>query len=134
MNTYNWYSQLIRPDWAPPSWIFGPVWTVLYLIIAITFGWVFYKIATGKLTRGVAVPFALNLIFNFTFTPLQFGLQNNLLAAIDILLVLGTLVWALLALWKKAPNLRWAVYANIPYLLWVSFATVLQLTITYLNR
>ncbi len=81
----------------------------------------------------VALPFALNLIFNFAFTPLQFGLQNNLLAAIDIILVLTTLIWAFVSVWHRAPSLRWVVYANIPYLLWVSFATSLQLTITYLN-
>ncbi len=82
----------------------------------------------------VALPFGLNLFFNFIFTPLQFGLKNNLLAAIDILFVLGTLVWALYAVWHYAPELRWVVYANLPYLAWVSFATVLQLTITYLNK
>lgn len=134
MNTYNWYSQLIKPSWSPPSWLFGPVWTVLYAIIAVSFGTVFYKMFTGKIPRIVALPFALNLVFNFAFTPIQFGLKNNLLAAADILLVLGTLIWALIALWRASPDLRWAVYANIPYLLWVSFATVLQLTITYLNR
>jgi len=80
-----------------------------------------------------ALPFALNLIFNFAFTPLQFGLKNNLLAAIDILLVLGTLIWALYAIWHASPEIRWVVYVNIPYLLWVTFATCLQLTITYLN-
>ena len=80
-----------------------------------------------------ALPFTLNLIFNFAFTPLQFGLKNNLLAAIDILLVLGTLIWALYAIWHASPEIRWVVYVNIPYLLWVTFATCLQLTITYLN-
>ncbi|HBB37483.1 MAG: CrtK protein, membrane protein-like protein [Candidatus Moranbacteria bacterium GW2011_GWC1_45_18] len=134
MNTSNWYSQLLKPSWAPPSWLFGPVWTVLYAIIAVSFGTVFWKTFTGKLAWIVALPFALNLIFNFAFTPLQFGLKNNLLAAIDILLVLGTLIWALLALWHASPGLRWVVFANIPYLLWVTFATGLQLTITYLNR
>lgn len=134
MNTYNWYSQLIKPSWAPPSWLFGPVWTVLYTIIAVTFGTVFYKAFTGKLAWMVALPFVLNLVFNFAFTPLQLGLKNNLLAAIDILLVLGTLIWALWSLWHASPDLRWAVYANIPYLLWVSFATILQLTITILNK
>jgi tryptophan-rich sensory protein len=131
MNESQQYAELIKPFWAPPSWLFGPVWTVLYAIIAATFGAVFYKAATGKLPWIVALPFALNLVFNFAFTPLQFGLKNNLLAAIDIVLVLGTLIWALLAVW---PHLRWVVYANIPYLLWVSFATILQLTVTYLNK
>ncbi len=134
MNSYNWYSQFIKPTWSPPSWLFGPVWTVLYVIIAISFGSVFYKAFTGKIPWIVALPFVLNLIFNFAFTPLQFVLKNNLLAAIDILFVLGTLIWALYAIWHASEELRWVVYANIPYLLWVTFATVLQLTITYMNK
>jgi len=129
--TYSWYSSLIKPSFAPPSWIFGPVWTVLYIIIAITFIRVFY-LAFSKVIPGIVViPFILNLVFNFAFTPLQFGLQNNYLAAIDIILVLATLVWAIFAIW---PYSRTLAYAQIPYLLWVSFATILQLTITWLNR
>jgi tryptophan-rich sensory protein len=134
MPTPAWYAQLIKPSWAPPAWLFGPVWTVLYAIIVVTYGAVFYKVATGKLPWMVAVPFALNLVFNLAFTPIQFGLKNNLLAALDIFLVVGTLVWALYAIWHAAPDLRWVVYANIPYLLWGAFATCLQLTITYLNN
>jgi tryptophan-rich sensory protein len=133
MNTYNWYSQLIKPTWAPPSWLFGPVWTVLYAIIAVSYGAVFYKAFAGKLSWIVALPFALNLIFNLAFTPIQFGLKNNLLATLDILLVIATLMWALVVVWHASPDLRWVVYANIPYLMWGIFATVLQITITYLN-
>ena len=133
MDTYNWYSQLSKPSWSPPSWIFGPVWTVLYAIIFISFGTVFYKVWTGEVKWTVALPFVLNLVFNFAFTSLQFGLKNNFLAGIDILLVLGTLIWALYVVWQSVPELHWVVYVNIPYLLWVSFATVLQLTITYMN-
>lgn len=132
METYNWYQQLARPSWAPASWLFGPVWAFLYAIIAFSFGKVFYKVfITKQLPWRVALPFILNLFFNFAFTPLQFGLKNNLLAAIDILLVLGTLIWAMLLIYKRV---RWIALVNIPYLLWVSFATVLQLTVTYLNR
>lgn len=130
MNAYNWYQTLIKPVWAPPSWIFGPVWTFLYVLIAISFGKVFLMAFQKKIPLTVALPFVLNLIFNFAFTPLQFGLQNNLLAAIDILLVFGTLIWAITAIW---PHSKWIAYIQTPYLLWVSFATVLQLTITYLN-
>jgi tryptophan-rich sensory protein len=130
-SAYDWYQTLIKPSWAPNPSVFGIVWPILYAIIAVSFGTVFYKAATGKLSWIVALPFALNLVFNFAFTPLQFGLQNNLLAAIDIVLVLGTLIWALIAIY---PSLRWVAYVNIPYLLWVSFATVLQLTITFLNK
>lgn len=133
MDTYAWYAQLIKPWWAPPAWLFGPVWTILYAIIAVTFGTVFYQAFTKRIPRVVALPFVLNLAFNFAFTPIQFGLKSNILASVDILLVLGTLIWALYAIWHASPKLRWIVYANIPYLAWVSFATYLQLTITYLN-
>ena len=129
-NAYNWYSTLIKPTWSPPSWLFGPVWTVLYAIIAVTYGTVFYKAFTKPIPWLVVLPFALNLIFNFSFTYFQFGLKNNLLASIDILLVLGTLIWALVAIY---PQIKWIALANIPYLLWVSFATILQLAITFLN-
>lgn len=133
MDTYNWYSQIIRPDFAPPSWLFGPVWTVLYVLIAISFGFIFYKFLNKQIPKVVALPFALNLVFNFAFSPIQFGLKNNLLASIDILLVLSTLIWAMIITWRRVPKLKWVVFINIPYLLWVSFATFLQITITYLN-
>ncbi len=133
MNESTQYSTFIRPNWAPPSWLFGPVWTVLYAIITVTFGTVFYKAFTGKLPWMVALPFALNLLFNIAFTPIQFGLKNNLLASVDVVLVVVTLIWAFIAIWNAAPDLRWVVYANVPYLLWGAFATCLQITITYLN-
>jgi translocator protein len=128
--TYSWYSSLIKPSFAPPAWVFGPVWTVLYIIIAITFIRVFYLAFTKIIPGVVIIPFILNLFFNFSFTPLQFGLQNNYLAALDILLVLATLIWAIIAIW---PYSRTLAYAQVPYLLWVAFATVLQLTVTWLN-
>lgn len=130
-NAYSWYSKLIKPFWAPPSWLFGPVWTFLYLLIAISFGKVFSMAWQKQIPLIIILPFILNLIFNFSFTSIQFGLKNNILSAIDILLVLGTLIWAMIAIY---PHAKWITYVQIPYLLWVSFATVLQLTITYLNR
>lgn len=130
-NSYNWYSTLIKPSWSPPSWLFGPVWTFLYILIAVSFGKVFLMGFKKEISFIVVLPFILNLIFNFAFTPLQFGLKNNLLAAIDILLVLGTLIWLMVAIY---PHARWITYIQIPYLFWVSYASVLQLTITYLNK
>ena len=126
----DWYAQLIRPDFAPPAWIFGPVWSVLYVIIAISFGYVLWQAFKRRLPWATFWPFGLNLLFNAAYTPIQFGLKNNLLASVDIVLVLGTLIWAMLTIW---PRVRWVAVVNIPYLLWVAFATVLQLTITALN-
>ncbi len=131
MNTFTWYQKLIKPSWAPPPWLFGPVWTVLYIIIAISFGTVFFKVATKQLPWVIALPFLFNLIFNIAFSPLQFQLQNNFLASIDILLILITLIWSLIIIY---PHISWITFINIPYVLWVAFASILQLSITYLNR
>ncbi|KKQ30076.1 MAG: TspO and MBR like protein [Candidatus Shapirobacteria bacterium GW2011_GWE1_38_10] len=131
MNNYTWYQQLIKPSWSPPAWLFGPVWTILYILIAISFGKVFQMAFQKRILFIVVLPFILNLIFNVIFTPIQFGLKNNLLAAVDIILVLVTLIWAMVAIY---PHAKWVAYIQIPYLLWVCFATVLQLTVTYLNR
>lgn len=131
MNTYDWYLQLIKPTWAPPSWLFGPVWSALYILIAISFGKVFWMFFKKEIPFIVLLPFILNILFNVIFIPIQFGLKNNFLAMADILLVLITLVWAMVAIFPVA---RWISYIQIPYLLWVCFAMVLQITITYLNR
>lgn len=130
MNTMTWYQSLVKPFWAPPSWLFGPVWTVLYFIIAVSFVTVFRKTYKKELPRIIALPFVLNIIFNLAFSPIQFTLQNNYLATVDILLVLGTLIWAMIAIY---PKIRWVALVNIPYFIWVSFATALQLSITILN-
>jgi len=129
-NTYNWYQNLVKPSWAPPAWVFGPIWTFLYIIIAGTYGTVFYKVSTKQWPAIVALPFALNLFFNLIFTPIQFGLQNNYLAAVDIILVLGTLIWSMIVIY---PHARWITFANLPYLIWVLIATTLQISITFLN-
>ncbi len=130
MDSSTWYAKLAKPRWAPPSWIFGPVWSVLYIVIFVSFGLVFFRAFQGEVPWLAALPFGLNLLFNFLFTPLQFGLKSNSLALADILLTWAALVWAMAAIF---PYMPWVAYVNIPYLLWVSFATVLQGTITYLN-
>ena len=126
-----WYAQLVKPFFAPPASVFGPVWSVLYVVIAISFGFVLLQFLKRRWPASVLLPFMLNLVFNAAYTPIQFGLRNNWLASLDILLVLGTLIWALSAVWSRA---RWVALVNVPYLLWVAFATVLQLSITWLNR
>lgn len=126
-----WYAQLAKPFFAPPSWVFGPVWTLLYIVIAISFGFVLLQYLKRRVRFATLLPFILNLLFNLAYTPLQFGLKNNALASVDILLVLGTLVWALAGIRRR---IAWVAWVNLPYLLWVAFATVLQLSITWLNR
>jgi translocator protein len=126
-----WYQQLAKPSWAPPARLFGPVWLVLYLGIVITFGSVIYLFARSQITWVVLLPFVLNIVFNVAFTPLQFRLRNNSLALADIILVLITLIWALIMIYPYAP---WVSWVNVPYLLWVTFATALQSSITWLNK
>ena len=130
MDTQVWYQQLKRPFFAPPSYLFGPVWSVLYTIIIITFGYVFFKFIKKEVDFKTIKPFILNLIFNFLFIPIQTGLRNNFLASIDVLLVLITIVWIMRIIKGKY---KWIFFAQIPYLLWVSFATTLQISIFVLN-
>jgi tryptophan-rich sensory protein len=120
MSTYSWYAQLKKPSWAPPPSVFGPVWTVLYIVIFLSFASVFGLAANHTIPWVVALPFGFNLLANFAFTPLQFGLRSNFLASIDILATFGTLVWAMVAIF---PYAHLIAYAQIPYLLWVGSAT-----------
>jgi len=131
METSNYYKKLKKPIWAPPGRLFGPVWTGLYIIIFVSFGYVVYLYIKNIIPFIVLLPFILNLIFNFAFTPIQFRLKNNWLASVDIVLTVGTLLWALYVIYHYA---SWVSYINIPYVLWGIFATILQLTITLANR
>ena len=127
MDTKQWYSKLKKPSWSPPSYLFGPVWSILYILIFISFGFVFYK---GDITFIIVLPFILNIIFNILFTPIQFRLRSNLLATIDILFMLITLIWIMVGIY---PYYQWITYMQIPYLLWISFALVLQFEIMRRN-
>lgn len=127
----NWYKTLVKPSFAPPSNIFGIVWSILYPIIFITYGYTIYLIIKKELPIQLLTPLILNLVFNLLFSPIQFGLQNNFLAAIDITLVLGTLVWFIVLMY---PYSKILALVQIPYLLWVAFATILQFSITWLNK
>ena len=104
---------------------------MLYPVIIATFGFVFVQAGRRKIPWLIALPFAINLVANLMFTPIQFGLRNLPLASIDILLVWGTLLWMMLAIWR---HYRWVAVAQLPYFIWVSIATVLQLAITGMNQ
>ena len=127
----NRYAHIKKPSRSPPGRIFWPVRTVLYILIAISFSKVFLLAWNHEISFFIALPFLLNLISNFLFSYLQFKLKNNILASIDILCVRATLVRAMIVIY---PYAHWILYIQIPYLLWVSFATVLQLTVTRINR
>lgn len=131
MRTDAQYESYRKPSWAPPAWIFAPVWSVLYALIALSFGYVAFLWITGTIPFAIVLPFILNLIFNFLFTPIQFKWRNFELAALDVVIVWLTLFWALSSILPLAP---WVAYINVPYLAWVTFATVLQITVTVLNR
>lgn len=130
-STTEWYQQLKKPSWAPGENVFGYVWTPLYIIIFIVNAYVLKLLINKQTGIAVALPFWLNLFFNLIFTPIQFGLRNNFLATVDIVLVLVTIIWAMIAMW---PHSKLVSLAFTPYLIWVCIATVLQLNITILNR
>ncbi len=124
------YQTIVLPSFAPPSWLFGPVWTFLYVLIFISFGWTLLKIIQKEFSPKLCIPFGINLITNFIWTPLFFRIQNFDLALLDIFLVLGSIIWIMIIMWNKA---RWVSFIQIPYFLWVSFASVLMIGIWWMN-
>lgn len=130
MTWRDWYNTLDKPAWTPEPSTISLIWQVLYPIILITFGYVFYRVARRQVPWFVAVPFVINLIANIAFTPVQFGLRNLPLAAFDIAIVWLTILWAMRAIW---PHYRWVAAAQIPYFIWVTIASALQFTITWNN-
>lgn len=131
MSWIEWYSSLVKPSWTPAPGTIGTIWSILYPIILVSFSFVFVQAIRKKVPWVVALPFAVNLVANLIFTPIQFGLRNLTLAAADILVVWSTILWCMIAIW---PHYRWVAVAQVPYFVWVSLATVLQLSITWLNR
>jgi len=130
MDTKQWYSKLKKPKWSPPSYLFGPAWSILYILIFISFGYIFIKLFNRDISFIIVLPFILNIIFNILFSPIQWVLKNNLLATMDILLMLITLIWIMVSIYTYY---QWITYIQIPYLLWTSFAFVLQASITKMN-
>jgi tryptophan-rich sensory protein len=131
MDTRQWYESLNKPKWAPKPEVFGRVWSVIYPIIFIVNIYVLVLLSKGTILWQIALPFWLNLFFNFAYTPIQFGLRNQLISTFAILLVLITIVWSMVAI---LPYSSWSFVAFIPYLLWVSIASVLQISLWWLNR
>lgn len=125
-----WYLDLAKPLWTPAPETIGLIWSILYPIIAFSFAFVFWKVRKGEMERIVLWVFLANLVANLLFTPVQFGLQNLPLAAVDILIVLSTIVWLVILLIPKWPLLA---LLQLPYLLWALIATVLQFSITRMN-
>jgi tryptophan-rich sensory protein len=130
MNWLDWYNSLAKPTWTPAPSTISLIWMILYPIILVSFGFVFVQAFRGKVPWRVALPFALNLVTNLIFTPIQFGQRNLPLASVDILIVWGTIIWMMVVIWR---HYRWVAVAQVPYFVWVSIATVLQLSITAMN-
>lgn len=131
MNEYAaWYETLIKPFFAPPQWAFGVAWTIIYPLIAIALVYTWVLVKRGRVPHSLIWLFFLNMAGNLAFTWIQFGLRSNILAALDILLVVGTLALFELRIYKRSKIIFWLL---MPYLLWGTFATLLQLSVTALN-
>lgn len=128
-----WYATLNKPTFSPPNWIFGPVWILLYLLMGISAFLIWQKGLKGTTKKSVKKAFGyffLQLFFNFIWSVLFFGLHNPLLGFIDILLLLISIVLTMATFYKIS---KIATYLLIPYLLWVSFATILNFSLVLLN-
>ena len=125
----DWYLTLEKPFFNPPNYLFAPVWTVLYLLMGISFYFVLQK-AEGSLKRKAMLIFGIQLLLNFLWSFLFFKFQMVGLALVDILLLWSAILMMLLTFYKIN---RTAAWMQLPYLLWVAFATVLNASIWILN-
>jgi translocator protein len=125
----SFYIQLVRPDWAPPPSIFGPVWTVLYALMGIA-AWLVWRADGFRPAKVALTLFLIQLALNASWSWLFFGWHQGALAFLDILLLWLLIVATLVAFWRIRPV---AGVLLIPYLLWVSFASVLNYFIWQLN-
>ncbi len=130
VSTRGWYAGLMKPSWNPPSWVFGPVWTILYTMMAVA-AWLVWKEGGCRKQKRALRLYLVQWALNALWTPLFFGLHRPGLAFAEIVVldvaVLGTLV----AFWLAR---RVAGLLLVPYALWVAFATALNFTIRQLNR
>lgn len=125
-----WYETLSKPDWTPPNWLFGPAWTVLYVLVAIA-GWLIFSHAPSRDTK---ILWGLQLAFNAAWSWLFFGQHLVGLALLDVaLMALTTLTLIVVLLRDVYPWSRLAAILLVPYVLWISFATALNASIWLRN-
>ena len=123
------YGQLVRPDWAPPGAVFGPVWTVLYVLMGIA-AWMVWRVGGFRAARTALTLFLVQLALNALWSWLFFGWHRGALAFVDVLLLWALIVATVVAFWRIRP---WAGALLVPYLLWVSFAAALNYSVWRLN-
>jgi translocator protein len=126
----DWYENLNKPSFNPPNWIFGPVWTALYFLMGISL-FLIWKQNTGRDRSRAILVFMIQLILNFCWSFIFFYFHHLGLALIEILLLWLSIFLMIRLFYKIRPV---AAYINIPYLLWVTFATVLNAAYYFLNR
>ncbi|UCC68600.1 MAG: tryptophan-rich sensory protein [Armatimonadota bacterium] len=125
----DWYVSLSKPAWTPPSWVFGPVWSALYVVMGIA-AWLVWRQA-GSSARTVAlVVFALQLALNAAWSAIFFGLRMPGWAFGEIVVLWAAILCAVIAFWRVNPVAAWLL---LPYLAWVSFASVLNFAIWRMN-
>ncbi len=125
-----WYATLNKPTFAPPNWIFGPAWTLLYFLMGVAFFLIWRRGWKKKELRFARNLFLIQLALNFIWSPIFFGLRSPLLGLI-IIIAMWLLIIATMK--KMHPLSKPAFYFLIPYLLWVTFATLLNGAIVMLN-
>lgn len=125
------YANLNLPSWAPPSSVFWPIWWALYILIIISYGYFIKEYISNKLiSRKVILPFLINIILNLSFTYVQFWLDNHFAAFIIIVIIWLSIIWTIYVTYK---DYKYIAFLQIPYLIRVSIATVLQYNVRILN-
>ena len=125
-----WYTSLNHPPFSPPDWVFSPVWTVLYLLLGFSF-FLIWKLEADKKRRLAIYAFLVQMLLNFAWTFIFFYFNMIGLALVEIILMWVSIVIMLILFYKISPL---AAYLNIPYILWVTFAVILNAAYYFLNK
>jgi len=124
-----WYQSIVKPSWNPPGWIFGPVWTTLYTFMGIA-SYLVWKSPAGTLRTQALVLYGIQLALNALWSFIFFGAESPKWAVVVIVLMLTSILATTVRFFEISKT---AGYLMLPYILWVSFATILNITIARLN-
>lgn len=126
-----WYASLVKPSFNPPNWVFAPVWLILYTLMGISLYLVWQKGIKKNNVKALVILFLIHLIFNALWSILFFGLQNPLAGLLNIIIIWSLIIILIIRFYKIQ---KLSAYLLVPYFLWVTFASILNFSLWWLNK
>jgi tryptophan-rich sensory protein len=126
----SWYATIAKPTWNPPSWVFGPVWTLLFVLMGVAASLVWARRGQSSVAQSALIAYGVQLVLNICWSYLFFGLESPGAAVVGIAALIIAILITIVLFWRVTPAAGWLM---LPYLAWVSFASFLNFTVWRLN-